>query len=113
MATGVTDHPSGEVGAGPLKDPERRRAADAAGTIRHSSEARNSGPRRSGNFLGNNGLKGSMGRVASPSDNTALDRMVFSLLEKNSLDTGRCRQRPLGKLTPVAFETSYVAANAT
>jgi hypothetical protein len=46
----VTDHPSGNVGTGPLKDPERRRAADAAGTIRHSSNARNSRPRRSGDY---------------------------------------------------------------
>ena len=76
-------------------------------------------------LLKNNGLRGSMGRVGSSSDNAARESF-FSLLQKNVLDTrrwdtreelrlaivtwietkyNRCRrQRALGKLTPVEFE---------
>ena len=83
--------------------------------------------------LRNNGLKGSMGRVASSGDNAAMESF-FSLLQKNVLDTrhwtsreelrlaivvwietkyNRCRrQRGLGKLTPVEFEMTYQATEA-
>ncbi|WP_437184171.1 transposase, partial [Subtercola boreus] len=84
-------------------------------------------------LLKNNGLHGSMGRVGSSSDNAAMESF-FSLLQKNVLNTRRWntreelrlaivvwietkynrrrRQRPLGKLTPVEFETIYTTANA-
>ena len=84
-------------------------------------------------LLKNNGLRGSMGRVGSSSDNAAMESF-FSLLQKNVLNTRlwntreelrlaivvwietkynrRRRQRALGKLTPVEFETIYIAANA-
>ncbi len=84
-------------------------------------------------ILKNNGLKGSMGRVASAGDNAAMESF-FSLLQKNVLDTRRWetreelrlaiviwietkynrrrRQRALGKLTPVEFEMIYTAADA-
>jgi putative transposase len=84
-------------------------------------------------LLKNNGLRGSMGRVGSSSDNAAMESF-FSLLQKNVLNTRRWntreelrlaivvwietkynrrrRQRGLGKLTPVEFETIYTAANA-
>ena len=81
----------------------------------------------------NNGLRGSIRRVGSSSDNAAMESF-FSLLHKNVLNTRRWntreelrlaivvwiekkynrrrRQRALGKLTPVEFETMYSAANA-
>ncbi len=84
-------------------------------------------------ILKNNGLRGSMGRVASAGDNAAMESF-FSLLQKNVLDTKRWetreelrlaivtwietkynrrrRQRALGKLTPVEFEMIYAAADA-
>ncbi len=74
-----------------------------------------------------------MGRVASSADNAAMESF-FALLQKNVLDTRRWdtrqqlrlaivtwiertyhrrrRQRPLGKLTPIEFETIYAAAHA-
>jgi transposase InsO family protein len=78
-------------------------------------------------------LRGSMGRVASSADNAAMESF-FALLQKNVLDTRRWhtrhelrlaivtwiertyhrrrRQRPLGKLTPIEFETIYAVAHA-
>jgi transposase InsO family protein len=84
-------------------------------------------------LLRNNGLLGSMGRVGACGDNAAMESF-FSLLQKNVLDTRRWntrdelrlailtwietkyhrkrRQRGLGKLTPVEFETIYTTASA-
>jgi len=84
-------------------------------------------------LLKNNGLKGSMGRVASSGDNAAMESF-FSLLQRNVLDTRRWtrreelrlwiavwfetkynrrrRQRGLGKITPVEFEMISQAASA-
>jgi transposase InsO family protein len=84
-------------------------------------------------LLANNGLLGSMGRVASAGDNAAMESF-FALPQKNVLDTRswatrdelrmaiviwietkynrRRRQRGLGKLTPVEFETIYATADA-
>ena len=84
-------------------------------------------------LLKNNGLVGSMGRVASAGDNAVMESF-FALLQQNVLNTQRWetreelrlaiviwietkynrrrRQRGLGKLTPVKFETIYVAADA-
>jgi transposase InsO family protein len=78
-------------------------------------------------------LVGSMGRVASAADNAAMESF-FSLLQVNVLNRHRWdtrdqlrlaivswiertyhrrrRQRALGKLTPVEFETIYPAAHA-
>jgi len=83
--------------------------------------------------LTNNGLLGSMGKVASCGDNAAMESF-FALLQKNVLDRQRWttrhqlrlaiitwiertyhrkrRQRRLGKLTPVEFETINRAAHA-
>ncbi|WP_018134313.1 IS3 family transposase, partial [Acaricomes phytoseiuli] len=80
-----------------------------------------------------NGLIGSMGRSYGAGDNASMESF-FSLLQKNVLNT-RCwntradlrlaivswietkynrrrRQRGLGKLTPVEFETIYTDAKA-
>jgi transposase InsO family protein len=78
-------------------------------------------------------LRGSMGRVATCADNAAMESF-FSLLQKNVLDTQRWktreelrlaivtwiertynrrrRQRVLGRLTPVEYETIYSVATA-
>ena len=82
-------------------------------------------------MLRNNGLIGSMGRVASAGDNAAMESF-FALLQKNVLNRRqwltreelrlaivtwiertyhrRRRQRGLGKLTPIEFETIYAQA---
>ena len=79
-------------------------------------------------MLRNNDLIGSMGRVASAGDNAAMESF-FALLQKNVLNRKqwatreelrlaivtwiertyhrRRRQRGLGKLTPIEFETIY------
>jgi putative transposase len=79
------------------------------------------------------GLAGSMGRVGACADNSAMESS-FSLLQKNVLDRRRWatreqlrlaivtwiertyhrrrRQRALGRLTPVEFETIYATAEA-
>jgi putative transposase len=83
--------------------------------------------------LHQHGLHGSLGRVASSADNAAMESF-FSLLQKNILNARRWdtrdqlrleivtwtertyhrrrRQRALGKLTPVEFETINRAAHA-
>jgi transposase InsO family protein len=77
------------------------------------------------------GLRGSMGRVAACADNAAMESF-YSLLQKNVLDSKswatreelhlaivrwiertyhrRRRQRGLGKLTPIEYETIYSVA---
>ena len=74
-----------------------------------------------------------MGRVGACGNNAAMESF-FSLLQKNVLNTQRCqtrdelrlamvtwietkshrkrRQRSLGKLTPIEFETIHMAADA-
>ncbi len=80
-----------------------------------------------------NGLHGSMGRVGACADNAAMESF-FALLQKNVLDRQRWttreelrlaivtwieatyhrrrRQRGLGKLTPIEFETIFEVAHA-
>ncbi|MEV5303530.1 IS3 family transposase [Amycolatopsis methanolica] len=106
---------------------------DPAGTVVHSdrgAQFRSAAYRR---LLHAHGLIGSMGRVGACGDNAAMESF-FSLLQKNVLDTRRWRtreelrlaivswiemkyhrkrrQRGLGKLTPVEFETIYTTATA-
>jgi len=103
------------------------------GTICHSDRGSQFRSKKVVRLLKNNGLKGSMGRVASSGDNAAMESF-FSLLQKNVLDTKRWdsreelrlaiviwietkynrrrRQRALGKLTPVELEMIYAAADA-
>ena len=103
------------------------------GTVCHSDRGSQFRSKKVMRLLKNNGLVGSMGRVASAGDNAAMESF-FSLLQKNVLDTQRWdtreelrlaiviwietkynrrrRQRGLGKLTPVEFETIYLAAAA-
>jgi putative transposase len=80
-----------------------------------------------------NGLRGSMGRAGACGDNAAMESF-FALLQKNVLDRKRWatrqelrlaivtwiertyhrrrRQRRLGRLTPIEFETLHTAAHA-
>jgi len=103
------------------------------GTTCHSDRGSQFRSKKVIRILKNNGLKGSMGRVASAGDNAAMESF-FSLLQKNVLDTQRWetrdelrlaivvwietkynrrrRQRALGKLTPIEFEMIYAAAEA-
>ena len=83
--------------------------------------------------LKSHGLTGSMGRVGACGDNAAMESF-FALLQKNVLDRQRWtsreelrvaiviwiertyhrrrRQRGLGRLTPIEFETLYTPATA-
>jgi putative transposase len=106
---------------------------DPHGAVVHSdrgAQFRSAAYRR---LLRSHGLTGSMGRVGACGDNAAMESF-FSLLQKNVLDTRRWRtreelrlaivswietkyhrkrrQRALGKLTPVEFETIYTTAAA-
>jgi transposase InsO family protein len=104
-----------------------------AGTIIHSDRGSQFRSKKFIRTIKNNQLAGSMGRVGACGDNAAMESF-FSQLQKNVLDTQRWetrdelrlaivtwvetkynrrrRQRGLGKLTPVEFETIYAAANA-
>lgn len=105
----------------------------AAGTIVHSDRGSQFRSRKFVHTLSDNGLQGSLGRVGACGDNAAMESF-FSLLQKNVLDRQRWstqeqlrlaivtwiertyhhkrRQRRLGKLTPIEFETINEAAHA-
>jgi putative transposase len=105
----------------------------AEGTIVHSDRGSQFRSRRFVHTLSDNGLQGSMGRVGACGDNAAMESF-FSLLQKNVLDRQRWstreqlrlaivtwiektyhrkrRQRRLGKLTPIEFETINQTAYA-
>lgn len=104
-----------------------------SGTICHSDRGSQFRSKKVMRILKNNTLLGSMGRVAAAGDNAAMESF-FSLLQKNVLNTRRWqtreelrlaivvwietkynrrrRQRRLGKLTPLRFETIHAAVNA-
>lgn len=103
------------------------------GCLVHSDRGSQFRSRRFVEELKHHGLTGSMGRVGAAGDNAAMESF-FALLQKNVLDRRRWRtreelrlaivtwiertyhrrrrQRPLGKLTPIEFETIYNAAHA-
>jgi transposase InsO family protein len=109
------------------------RLRSPAGTICHSDRGSQFRSKKVVRILKNNGLRGSMGRVAAAGDNAAMESF-FALLQKNVLNTRRWqtrdelrlaivvwietrynrrrRQRRLGRLTPVQFEMIYKAADA-
>lgn len=107
------------------------------GTICHSDRGGQFRATKVQRLLVNNGLIGSMGRAYGARDNGSMlevSQSIFSLLQKNVLDTQRWetredlrlaivtwietkynrrrRQRALGKLTPVEFEMIYTATEA-
>ena len=116
----IHSHMKSSLGEAALRNAIALRSPD--GTICHADRGSQFRSKKVMRILKNNGLKGSMGRVASAGDNAAMESF-FSLLQKNVLDTKRwetreelrlaiviwietkCnrrrRQRALGKLTPV------------
>ncbi|GAP54457.1 transposase for insertion sequence element IS629 [Arthrobacter sp. Hiyo6] len=102
------------------------RARRPAWTVVHSDRGSQFRSRRFVETLRHHGLTGSMGRVCACADNAAMESF-FSLLQKNVLDRqrwntrqelrlaittwiertyhNRRRQRRLGKLTPIEYET--------
>ena len=109
------------------------RLRDPQGTIVHSDRGSQFRSKAFVRVLRNNGLVGSMGRVASAGDNAAMESFN-SLLQNNVLDTRRWqtredlhlaivtwiertyhrrrRQRALGKMTPIEFEALDLALKA-
>ncbi|NMH96591.1 IS3 family transposase [Pseudonocardia acidicola] len=106
---------------------------DPVGTVVHSDRGSQFRSNAFVRTLNNNGLVGSMGRVGACADNAAMESF-FALLQKNVLDRQRWttreelrlaiitwiertyhrrrRQRRLGRLTPVEYETLTHAATA-
>ena len=104
-----------------------------AGTIVHSDRGSQFRSNAFVTALKNNGLVGSMGRVGACGDNAAMESF-FALLQRNVLDRQRWatredlrlaiitwiektyhrrrRQRRLGRLTPIEFETLTRTAHA-
>lgn len=104
------------------------------GTIVHSDRGSQFRSRRFVRALEHAGLRGSMGRVGACGDNAAMESF-FALLQKNVLDRQRWatreqlrlaivtwiertyhrrrRQRALGRLTPIEFETILKTQDAT
>ena len=109
------------------------RLREPQGTIVHSDRGSQFRSKAFVRVLRNNGLVGSMGRVASAGDNAAMESFN-SLLQNNVLDTRRWetredlqlaivtwiertyhrrrRQRALGKMTPIEFEALDLALKA-
>lgn len=107
--------------------------AAVAGCTVHSDRGSQFRSRRFVEELKHHHLTGSMGRVGAAGDNAAMESF-FALLQKNVLNRQRWRtrdelrlaivtwiertyhrrrrQRALGKLTPIEFETIYTAADA-
>jgi len=103
------------------------------GTVVHSDRGSQFRSKAYVRTLRNNGLVGSMGRVAAAGDNAAMESF-FSLLQNNVLDTRRWqtredlhlaivtwieskyhrrrRQRVLGRMTPIEYETLELALKA-
>lgn len=102
-------------------------------TIVHSDRGSQFRSRKFVHALSHNGLRGSMGRVGACGDNAAMESF-FALLQRNVLDRQRWstraqlrlaivtwiektyhrkrRQRRLGRLTPIEFETINSVAHA-
>ncbi len=111
----------------------RRGRDQVPGCVVHADRGSQFRPRPYVAALHRHGLRGSMGRVASSADNAAMETF-FALLQKNVLNARRWdtrdqlrlaivtwtertyhrrrRQRALGKLTPIEFETINQAAHA-
>lgn len=126
----ISDRMTRHVACAALRNAIALRSPD--GTIVHSDRG---GQFRSKDFvrlLKNNGLIGSMGRVAAAGDNARMESF-HSLLQNNVLDTKkwetreelrlaivtwiertyhrRRRKRSLGKMTPVEYEAVFHALN--
>lgn len=121
----VSDRMKARLAVDALTDAVHRRGMPTDVTV-HSDRGSQFRSRRFRRALRRFGLRGSMGRVAAAADNAAMESF-FALLQKNVLDQQvwatrdqlrlaivhwiearyhrRRRQRRLGKLTPIEFET--------
>jgi putative transposase len=131
----ISDRMKASLAVDALASAVARRGGHAVvrGCVVHSDRGSQFRSRKFVAALNGHGLQGSMGRVASAGDNAAMESF-FALLQKNVLNTRgwttrqqlrlaivtwiertyhrRRRQRRLGRLTPIEFETIYQAANA-
>lgn len=120
----IDDRMTAELAVNALRMAVQRRRP--VGTTVHSDRGSQFRSRRFVHALSRAGLVGSMGRVGAAGDNAAMESF-FALLQKNVLDQHqwttrqqlrlaivtwieatyhrRRRQRALGKLTPIEFET--------
>jgi transposase InsO family protein len=127
----IGDRMTAELAVSALRNAVALRDPD--GTIVHSDRGSQFRSNAFVRTLKSNGLVGSMGRVGACGDNAAMESF-FSLLQKNVLDTQRWtsreelrvaiviwiertyhrrrRQRGLGRLTPIEYETLHTAAHA-
>jgi len=130
----ISDRMKASLAVGALANAVARRGpAAVSGCVVHSDRGSQFRSRKFLAALNALGLEGSMGRVGAAGDNAAMESF-FALLQKNVLNTRRWatrqqlrlavvtwiertyhrqrRQRGLGRLTPIEFETIYQAANA-
>lgn len=128
----IDDRMTAALAVGSLTNAVAMRGACAA-TIVHSDRGGQFRSRKFTRALRQAGLQGSMGRVGTCADNAAMESF-FALLQKNVLDRKRWstreelrlaivhwiertyhrrrRQRALGRLTPIEFETIFEVAYA-
>ena len=110
------------------------RRGDVAGCILHSDRGSQFRARKVHRALAHHGMVGSMGQVGAAGDNAAMESF-FALLQRNVLDRHtwatrddlrieiitwiertyhrRRRQRRLGRLTPIEYETIMTPQTAT
>lgn len=122
----ISDRMKARLAVDALTDAMNRRGTPTGVTV-HSDRGSQFRPQRFRRALRRYGLRGSMGRVGACADNAAMESF-FSLLQKNVLNQHswatreqlrlaivhwiearyhrRRRQRRLGKLTPIEFETN-------
>jgi putative transposase len=127
----IDSHMKASLAVAALRNAIIRR--DPVGTVVHSDRGSQFRSNAFVRTIKNNGLLGSMGRVGACGDNAAMESF-FALLQKNVLDRQRWnsreelrlaiitwiertyhrrrRQRRLGRLTPVEYETLHPAATA-
>lgn len=128
----IDDNMTAQLAVNALRMAIQRR--QPVGTIVHSDRGSQFRSRRFVHELSSAGLSGSMGRVGAAGDNAAMESF-FALLQKNVLDQHRWatraqlrlaivgwiegtyhrrrRQRSLGRLTPIEFETIMTTTAAT
>lgn len=124
----IDDRMTSELAVSALENAVLRRSGLVAGCVVHSDRGSQFRSRKYVEALKRHHLVGSMGRVASAGDNAAMESF-FALLQKNVLNRQRWhtrdqlrleiiywiersyhrrrRQRALGKLTPLEFETVH------
>jgi transposase InsO family protein len=122
----IADRMKARLAVDALASAAARRGGDVAGCVVHSDRGSQLRSRKYLAELRRHDLVGSMGQVASASDNAAMES-VFSLLQKNVLDRRRWSTREdlriaivtwiertyhrrrsqdrLGRLTPIGYET--------